>query len=233
MNAARVTALIADDEPLLRTDLRAQLAELWPELEIVAMCADGEQALAACERLHPKIAFLDIRMPKLDGLAVANQLRGRAHVVFLTAYENHALQAFGRAAVDYVLKPIRPERLGDTVDRLKRLAGSALVVQRLRVSVGRVTKWLPIEDVLYFASEAGDTRVVTADAEYFIRASLDALARDYAPRFQRVHRATLVQRAKIAAVRRGPCNEMMVELLDGSTLAVSRANRRGFRSNLR
>ena len=116
-------ALIADDEPLLRRELRDALAELWPELHVVAEVGDGEAALAAVEELHPAVSFLDIRMPKSNGLEVAERVQGATQVVFITAYDEHAVTAFEQGAVDYLLKPVKRARLAATIQRLKdRLA---------------------------------------------------------------------------------------------------------------
>lgn len=120
------TAIIADDEDLPRKDLRRMLAELWPELEILAECEHGTEALEAIQQHHPDIAFLDIRMPGMTGLDVANATKGRCHAVFTTAYDNHALEAFSAGAIDYLLKPIANDRLVDAIARLKaRLATKA------------------------------------------------------------------------------------------------------------
>jgi DNA-binding LytR/AlgR family response regulator len=116
------TAIIADDEPFMRDSLRDRLSQLWPELEIVAEAEDGTSALAQIESLKPDIVFLDIRMPGLTGLQVARAMTVPAHVVFVTAYDNHALEAFEANAVDYVVKPLEPERLAKMVSKLKRLS---------------------------------------------------------------------------------------------------------------
>src|ERR1700755_3597780 len=109
MKAAR--AVIAEDEPLLRSEIRSALQDLWPELTICAEAADGDEALRAVERYSPDVMFLDIHMPSVDGLAVAERVSGKAHVVFITAYDQHTLTAFERGALDYVLKPISAARL--------------------------------------------------------------------------------------------------------------------------
>ncbi|WP_313177327.1 LytR/AlgR family response regulator transcription factor, partial [Massilia sp.] len=113
------TAIIADDEDLQRSDLRRMLALAWPELEIVALCEDGSEALDAIARLRPDIAFLDIRMPGLSGLEVAGASGGACRVVFTTAYDSHALEAFDLGAIDYLLKPVTQERLAQAVARLR------------------------------------------------------------------------------------------------------------------
>ena len=114
-----VTAILAEDEPMLRATLREALAAQWPELELVAEAEDGVQALAALAKHRPDVAFLDIRMPGLSGIEVAAAVSGRCHVVFVTAYDEHAVAAFEQGAVDYLLKPLNPERLALAIDRLR------------------------------------------------------------------------------------------------------------------
>lgn len=116
------TAIIADDEPFMRDSLRGQLTQLWPELDVIAEAEDGPSALAHIEALKPDVVFLDIRMPGLTGLQVARTMTVQAHIVFVTAYDNNALEAFEANAVDYVLKPLDSERLAKMVSKLKRLA---------------------------------------------------------------------------------------------------------------
>ena len=115
-----VTAVIAEDEPLLREDIRSTLTDLWPELTICAEAADGLQAIEALERFQPEVLFLDIQMPGRNGLEVARHASGKAHVVFITAYDAYAIKAFEEGALDYVLKPISPERMKLTIERLQR-----------------------------------------------------------------------------------------------------------------
>ncbi|MBV8465133.1 MAG: response regulator, partial [Burkholderiales bacterium] len=123
----KASALIAEDEPLLRAQLREVLAEAWPELQVVAEAEDGVDALAALVSHRPDVAFLDIRMPGTDGLAVARAAAGRCHVVFLTAYDEYAVQAFDHGAVDYLLKPIDPSRFALALKRIKaRMAQASL-----------------------------------------------------------------------------------------------------------
>ena len=114
-----VTALIADDERLMREQLAGRLAQVWPELEIVALATNGKEAVKLADEKSPQIAFLDIRMPGLSGIEVAAQLDDNIHVVFVTAYDEYAIDAFDRGAIDYLLKPVDPERLARTVSRLK------------------------------------------------------------------------------------------------------------------
>ena len=116
---ANPTAILAEDEPILRAQLQAKLAKLWPELEIIASVEDGAAALEALEDRAPDFMFLDIQMPEMTGVEVARHVGGRAHVVFVTAYDQYAIQAFETGAVDYILKPYTDERLAVTVERLK------------------------------------------------------------------------------------------------------------------
>ena len=116
---AHATALIADDEPLLRDALRRQLAIVWPELEIVAEARNGREAVRLFDERHPDICFLDVHMPGLSGVDAANHIGRRAHLVFVTAYDHYAVQAFAQGALDYLLKPVEQARLAETVSRLK------------------------------------------------------------------------------------------------------------------
>src|SRR6185436_13839850 len=131
---ARPTALIADDEPLLRDALRRLLADVWPELEIVAEARNGREAVRLFDERHPDICFLDVHMPGLSGVDAANQIGRRAHLVFVTAYDHYAVQAFAQGALDYLLKPVEPARLAETVSRLKerlQSSGPAINTEQL------------------------------------------------------------------------------------------------------
>jgi DNA-binding LytR/AlgR family response regulator len=241
---SRVTALIADDEPLMRANLRERLHEAWPELGIVAEAADGDEAVALCNELQPTIAFLDIRMPGRTGLDAALDIGEHTRVVFVTAYEEHALAAFQAGAVDYLLKPIDPERLHQTVDRIRRnltqppeaLEGLLADLRRsikspearymrwIKASVGRDLRLLNIDDVLYFQSDTKYTRVVLAQAEALIRTPLKELLAELDPeKFWQIHRGTLVNVAAIASVSRDGPEKQSVHLRGRpEKLAVSR-----------
>jgi len=119
----KATALIADDEPLLRDSLERALAQAWPELALVAQARNGREALEQFERLQPDIVFLDVHMPGLNGVEAARQIGRRAHIVFVTAYEQYAVQAFEQGALDYLVKPLDEDRLADTVQRLQQRLG--------------------------------------------------------------------------------------------------------------
>ncbi len=205
------TALIADDEDLPRAELRRMLAAAWPELRIVAECEHGPAAVEALDEFAPDIAFLDIRMPGLSGLDVARAASGRCHAVFTTAYDSHAVEAFNAGAVDYLLKPVRSDRLLQTVQRLQaRLQAQAAapdlgdVVEKLSAqlqqrqalgsggptpprlrwlsaSVGDIIKMFSIDEVLFFQSDEKYTRVVTAGDEAHVRKPLKEIAEGLDP----------------------------------------------------
>ncbi len=214
------TALIAEDEPLLRAQLRNRLTQAWPELAVVAEAENGEQALALQRELEPDIAFLDIRMPVKSGLEVADALAGACHVVFVTAYDEYAVTAFEQGAVDYVLKPATPERVGKVVSRLKERLGRppadlATVLAQLeardaggslkwvKASLGASMRLIPIDEVLYFHAEDKYTKVVTAEGEALIRKTIKELFDELDTElFWQVHRGTIVNLRAIARVDR-------------------------------
>ena len=208
MNAPLPTCVVAEDESLLRAALVEALRKAWPELQLVAECADGGSALEAIAELQPDIAFLDIRMPGLTGLEVAASAVSaspRTQVVFVTAYDQYAIDAFDKGAVDYLLKPIQPERLAQTVQRLQsRLAAagpapaagneqlSALLDQLtaalprklgeaatpltwLTASTGNATRLIMVDDVLYFRADHKYTTVMTAAGEALLRKPIKEL----------------------------------------------------------
>ena len=211
---SRPRALVAEDELPQRRRLCELLAELWPELEIVAECGDGLAALEALTGQRPEVAFLDIRMPGLTGLEVARAAED-THVVFTTAFESHALDAFEHAAVDYLLKPIRRERLGQSIVRLKqRLADAPAPLSRsfginagmrwITGSAGHVTRVLGINEVLFFAAQDKYVRVVTADDEVQIRTPLRELLAALDPEaFWQIHRSVIVRAGAIHRIETG------------------------------
>ena len=215
------TALIAEDEPMLRAQLKARLADAWPELTIVAEAENGRQALELIEETRPDVAFLDIRMPAQSGLDVARQLDGRCHVVFVTAYDEYAVAAFDEGAVDYVLKPVTPDRVAKVVARLKaRLASPPLDLNALlaklaaresgpaplkwiRASLGATMQMIPVDDVVYFQAEDKYTKVVTDGGEALIKKPIKELFEELDPEaFWQIHRGTIVNLRAIARVER-------------------------------
>ena len=221
--------VIAEDEALLRNELVALLQQAWPDLEIVAECEDGASALEAIAGHRPDVAFLDIRMPGLTGLEVAaasTQASPQTQIVFVTAYNQYAVDAFERGAVDYLLKPIAPDRLAATVTRIKARVASgvsdatalAAIVEQLRVnlpatkpptlewitaSVGKETRLILVEDIAYFQADNKYTVVMTADGEALIRKPIRELLDVLDPAvFKQIHRSTIVNMKAIAAIAR-------------------------------
>jgi DNA-binding LytR/AlgR family response regulator len=216
-------ALIAEDEPLLRHELREALASAWPELCICAEAADGDAAIRAMEQHGPDILFLDIRMPGASGLEVARRASGRSHVVFITAYDEFAVAAFEQGAVDYLLKPFSVERLATAVARLKQRLHEApadldatlrVLLQKLdhgrdclrwiTASRGRELYLTAVEEVLYFKADYKYTQMVTGSAEFLIRKTIRGLLEELDPdQFWQIHRSTLVNVNAIASVQHG------------------------------
>lgn len=235
-------ALIAEDEPLLAQDLARRLARFWPELDIAAVVHDGFSARDALARVNPDIAFLDIRMPGLSGLDVAQQAAAACRVVFVTAYDEHAVAAFDAAAADYLLKPVADARLekciarlrrpapesgGDLLERLRSLlpAVAAPALRWLRVQAGQNLRLLAVEEVCYF--QAGDkyTRAVTREGETLLRTPIKELLPQLDPElFWQVHRSSIVNVSQIAAVQRDLLGRLRLTLRQRpETLSVSRA----------
>lgn len=234
--------LIADDEPLLRSELRDLLAALWPEAELLPEAADGFEALRLARALAPDVAFLDIRMPGLDGLQLAATFGSRTHVVFVTAYNEHALAAFEQGAHDYLLKPVDAARLARTVERLRervllpppdlrriaddvRLAGTSQLQAPswIQASVGQAVHFIDLSDILYFVAEDKYTRVVAHGLEAHIRTPLKELAETLeGAGFWQVHRSYVVAVKRIAAAVRDGDNAMWLNLRGhGARLPVS------------
>lgn len=258
---SRPTALIAEDEPLLAEALRADLARLWPELQVLTLVGDGQQAVQQALALKPTLCFLDIRMPGLSGLEVARTLAedwpDPAHgphfplLVFVTAYDQYALQAFDAQAVDYLLKPVDSARLAACIARLQRTlatrqgaaqellasveqlrallgavpaAGSVPRLEVIQAQVGATVHLVPVADVIYFEAADKYLRVVTTEREHLIRTSLRELLPQLDPaRFWQVHRGTVVQARCIASARRDDSGKAFLSLKGRSeTLTVSR-----------
>lgn len=223
----RATALIADDEAPMREQLHARLLEVWPDIEVVALAANGVEAVEMATRHQPQIAFLDIRMPGMGGIEAARQLYDRCHIVFATAYDQYAVDAFEHGAIDYLLKPVTAERLATTCERLRRRLSQApqdigtqlaqlgqLLQQQgaapkrtylrwIQAQVGGNLRMISTREILFFQSDEKYTRVQTATAELLIRKTLKELADELDPdEFWRIHRSTLVRVDAIAEVSR-------------------------------
>ncbi|KQW43543.1 MULTISPECIES: LytTR family DNA-binding domain-containing protein [unclassified Roseateles] len=237
------TALIADDEPHLVQYLKAQLAQVWPELQIVSTAANGVEAAAAIADLEPDLAFLDIQMPGLTGLEVAQGIEGATRVVFVTAYDQYAVDAFEARAVDYLLKPLKTERLAACVARLreapataegalaetlKRLLPAAAQPARLRyirAAQGELMHQVPVDEVLFFHADDKYTIVQTATAEHLIRTPIFELAGQLDPEvFWQVHRSTIINLDHLAGTRRDDQSRLFVRVRgQARELPVSRA----------
>ena len=242
-------ALIAEDEPILAATLTHALKRLWPELDIVATCANGVEALAQSLALRPQVLFLDIKMPGMTGLEAAEQLADEwepgqpfPQIVFVTAYDNYAVEAFERAAADYVLKPISDDRLARTIERLRdRLQASpkpddlsglleqmrallpgtgaataSVATEKLtiiRAAVGNQVRMIPVADVVFFEALDKYVNVVTAESEALIRVSLKELLPQLDERqFWQVHRGTIVNAGCVHAAVRDELGRITLKL---------------------
>jgi DNA-binding LytR/AlgR family response regulator len=241
------TALIADDEPHLALHLRQLLQQHWPELEVVALARNGLDAAREIAERRPDLAFLDIRMPGLSGLEVAQGIEGATRVVFVTAYDEFAVQAFEQEAVDYVLKPVRADRLQKTIERVQRAlqapvtddpsiaalltrlaAPAATAASRLRwvrASQGELTHQVDVDEVLFFQADEKYTVVRTAAAEHLIRTPISELVQQLDPaQFWQVHRSTVINLRHVAGTRRDELSRLFVRLRGhAAELPVSRA----------
>jgi DNA-binding LytR/AlgR family response regulator len=238
MNATR--CVIADDERLMREQLRARLGEVWPELQIVAEAKNGSEAVAMVAEHRPELVFLDIRMPGLTGVEAARQIAQMdvnddellPEIVFITAYDQYAVEAFEQGVADYVLKPAERERLALTALRIKKRlaqresgeAGNTAPLQQLlhklsaqmnpggaapgtlrwiQATVGQAIQMIPVDDVLFFISDEKYTRVQTATVEALIRKPIKELVDELDPqKFWQIHRSTLINASAIANVTR-------------------------------
>ena len=240
--------VIADDEPLARERLRDLLAEI-KGVEIVADAADGHEALHACATHRPDLVLLDIAMPGIDGLEAARHLAAfepRPAVVFCTAYDAHALSAFEAEAIDYLVKPVRPERLAAAIERVRTFAAgrgqstsasSTAPVQRRTHLCARLRgslRLIPVEDVHYLHAEEKYVIVHHARGEDLIEESLKSLEEEFGERFVRIHRNCLVARHEIVELKRSPDGHVQAVLRHGKQpLEVSRRCVAGLRDTLK
>jgi DNA-binding LytR/AlgR family response regulator len=247
------TALIADDEPMLREALARLLAELWPELRVAAHARNGREAIAMFEEHRPDVCFLDVQMPGLSGVEAARAIGNRAHLVFVTAFEQYAVEAFARGALDYLVKPVDRERLRESVERLKErlrtvqppaatdelireLAARLAQTPRdtrlrwLRAGSGQATRLIPVEEIDFLRADEKYTLVGwrgdgARPGEALVRIPLKELAGQLdAEQFVQVHRSVIVNLGSVSHVTRG-LNETATIHLKGrpETLPVSRA----------
>jgi DNA-binding LytR/AlgR family response regulator len=228
----RARAIIAEDEPVLRTGLKKLLTAVWPEVEIVAVAKDGSQAMQLLGEHHPDVLFLDIQMPGLSGLEVARAASNRCHVVFVTGYDQYAVAAFEHGAIDYLLKPVTASRLSTACQRVRerlttRPADLEALVQKLEDVVANkraYLRWInaeagakvqltTVEEICYFQADTKYTRMVTADREALIRIPLKELVDKLDPaEFWQIHRATIVNMNAVAEVSRDPRGHPILHL---------------------
>lgn len=230
-------AIIADDEKELRTYLKSILSEIWPELVICGEAENGKEAVELVESKHPQIAFLDIRMPGFSGMEVAKRIAGQCRIVFVTAFDQYAVEAFEREAVDYLVKPVSKDRLVQTVQRLKNQLNSSTepparlaevveqILSKLPAKVGTdFLRWIktqdkdsvrlvPVEEADYFKAEDKYTLVVTKQGESLIKKSIKELAQELDPgQFWQIHWGTIVNVSKIDKVSRSLTGRGMLKL---------------------
>lgn len=238
----RTRAVIAEDEAVLRAEIGELLADVWPELEIVAMVDDGLQAVRAIERHRPDVLFLDIAMPALSGLDVARAASGRCHVVFVTAYDQHAVAAFEHGAVDYLMKPISAARLLTACNRVRQRLSTApanldslleALAQRqavarpylrwINASKGNEIQILTTGEICYFQSDAKYTRAVMPSSEALLNKTVKALLDELDPaEFRQIHRGTIVNLNAIGGVVRDARGRVLLRLKQRKeTLSVS------------
>lgn len=242
------TAIIAEDEKALLLDLENQLSSLWPELKIVASVDNGTDALAMFEVHKPQMMFLDIEMPGLTGLEVAQQIGDCCRVVFITAYDSYAIPAFENGAVDYLLKPYQSGRLARAIERVKGRIGAPPALRDMskeiaaaarsrsfltwiKASHGNEVTLITVWDVCYFRADAKYTSVVTPQNEFIIRRSIKELVAELDPdQFWQVHRSTIVNIEAVSSVARSLNGEMVLKLkARPERLSVSEAHRHMFR----
>ncbi|MES2786846.1 MAG: LytTR family DNA-binding domain-containing protein [Pseudomonadota bacterium] len=224
-------ALIADDEPLLRERLVTLLGGLWPELEVVAQARNGREAVELFDQEQPQVAFLDVHMPGMNGIEAARCIGNRAELVFVTAFDQYAVEAFRHGAIDYLLKPVQTDRLADTVQRLRKrlqappaissVAVSATLdtlaaklreatkaspqLKWIKASVGNTVRLIPVDQVLYVKSDNKYTMVVWEGGEALIRKTIRELADSLdADRFAQIHRSAIVSLDRVSHFTHGP-----------------------------
>ena len=251
------SAIIADDEEQLRIHLKSKLADLWPELIICGEAKNGLEALQLIDSCRPAIAFLDIKMPGLTGIEVAQKIGADCRVVFITAFDQYAIEAFENEAVDYILKPVTDKRLGKTIKRLKKQISTlpdaspdfTMAMERLLAALNRrespgYLKWIKvrhgeevrlisIDDVCYFKAEDKYTVVRTREGESLIKKSIRQLTEELDPdKFWRIHRGSIINISQIAKVSRSFSGRLIISLNNlPETLTVSRSYAHLFKQN--
>jgi len=251
----KITAIIADDEELPRINLKTRLIEAWPGLIICGEAENGLEAIDLIETHHPDVAFLDIRMPGISGIEVARKFSPRCKIVFITAYDRYAVTAFENEAVDYILKPVLPERLEKTINRIREsmlrddyLSNIPEVIERLssmldrnksdssylkwiRAQINNSVRLIPVEKIYFFQASNKYTRVITKNREALIRKPISALSEELDPdMFFKIHRKTIVNAFFIEKVDTSATGRGLIKLVDRSEIhTVSRSYTHLFR----
>ncbi|MCP4020330.1 MAG: response regulator transcription factor [Desulfobacteraceae bacterium] len=229
---SQIRAIIADDEEILRAGLKIMLTKLWPELEITSEAKNGREVLEFVKQNSPDIVFLDIQMPGITGIEVAKKICNQCKVVFVTAYDHYAVEAFESEAVDYLLKPVTEDRLLKAIGRLKKqlespdnspdpdmkkiiqILENRDIPERLRlikVKTGIELRFIPVSQIFFFKAEDKYTVVQTADKQYLIKTPIKELESKLDPElFWRVHRSSIVNIERIQKIKRSFSNQMMV-----------------------
>ena len=241
-------AIIADDEKNLLKSLKKALNKLWPELLISGEASNGKQAVDLIEKIRPDVAFLDIKMPGMSGIEVAKEIDGICKVVFVTAYDSYAVEAFENEALDYILKPLDEKRLLKTINRLKEKflsndtsphAGEKIMriinklnkegqpsfLQLIKVKTGTEIRFVPVSEVLFFMAEDKYTTIKTEEKEFLIKKTIKELETELNPeQFWRVHRSSIINIDKIKKITRSFSNQLVVLFNNtGRSVIVSRA----------
>jgi DNA-binding LytR/AlgR family response regulator len=251
----KITAIIADDEELSRAHLKTRLLKVWPDLIICGEAENGLEAIDLIETHHPDVAFLDIRMPGISGIAVARKFSPHCKIVFITAYDRYAVNAFENEAIDYILKPVLPERLEKTINRIKEsiirddyLSNLPDVIERLssvldckkngsaylkwiRVQINNSVKLIPVEKIYFFQASNKYTQVITKNREALIRKPISILSKELDPdMFFKIHRKTIVNAFFIEKVDTSATGRGLIKLFDRSEIhTVSRSYTHLFR----
>ena len=246
---ANFDAIIADDEEQLRFYLKSKLARLWPELIICGEAENGFEALRLVETCRPSVAFLDIKMPGLSGIEVARKISSGCRIVFITAFDQYAIEAFENEAIDYILKPVTDERLQKTIKRLKeQISGrpvsnldftrsmerllaamkdrpAAGYLKWIKVRLGEEVRLIAVDDIFYFKAEDKYTVVKTREAEALIKKTIQQLSEELNPeQFWRIHRGVIVSVRRVGRVSRSLAGNLVIRLKDlPETLTVSRS----------
>jgi len=218
------TILIAEDEEILRTTLRNKLKVNWPEANIVAEAETGREALILINELKPDVAFLDIQMGNLSGIDVIQEITHQCHVIFVTAYDQYAIQAFEAGAVDYLLKPYTNQRMKNCIERVKNHLGTASLdltkplknisddqyLKKLKVQVGNKLWYIDIKDIICFRASGRYITIVTKDRESLMKTPLKTIIKQLDPEsFKQIHRSTIINTDQLDYIKNAENEQML------------------------